>query len=77
MPVNGEYKIPTELAGTLAIQPGIINTNANNDKSCIALIFQIIAGTETFSPYFSTVTFSGASHILFKNGEPIELYYVE
>lgn len=26
---------------------------------------------------FSTVTFSGASHILFKNGEPIELYYVD
>lgn len=26
---------------------------------------------------FSTVTFSGACHILFKNSEPIELYYVD
>lgn len=26
---------------------------------------------------FSTVTFPGAYHVLFKNGEPIELYYVK
>lgn len=26
---------------------------------------------------FSTVTFDGACHVLFKNGIPVELYYVE
>ena len=32
---------------------------------------------ENASINFSSVSFNGASHILFKDGAPVELYYVE